>query len=322
MTCVFVVCLQPDQPLSGVHYLSIIYLFLFNLSWVPINLVSKHDHQQRSSREIGVGNARAEKRNAEDESKVTIQFCELRELFSKSLERGGPSTTKEKGSFQMAEENSSKHSNESKGSGGFAKLDFPHYSGDDPTVWLDQLVQYFDYKQTSEDQRVSLAAFHLESEANQCWKWMKKVYKEELLPITWEVFKRELLIRFGPTKVEDYDEALSRIQQDETLREYQQEFECLANRVNGWPQKALVGTFLGGLKQEIVSALRMFKLKTLCDAIELVQMRDDNLLKTRGLHEMKRRNNKTLTPCNNRRPTHLLHGRIPLGMLRSSHGNR
>jgi hypothetical protein len=118
----------------------------------------------------------------------------------------------------MAEENSSKHSNGSKGSGGFAKLDFPRYSGDDPTVWLDRVVQYFDYKQTSEDQRVSLAAFHLESEANQWWQWMKKVYKEERLPITWEAFEKELLIQFGPTEVEDYDEALSRIQQDGTLR--------------------------------------------------------------------------------------------------------
>jgi hypothetical protein len=108
----------------------------------------------------------------------------------------------------MSGENSSGHSNGSKG--GFAKLEFPRFSGDDPIVWLDRVVQYFDYKQTPEDQRVSLAAFHLESEANQWWQWMKKVYREESLPITWEVFERELLIRFGPTEVEDYDEALSK----------------------------------------------------------------------------------------------------------------
>jgi hypothetical protein len=64
---------------------------------------------------------------------------------------------------------------------------------------------------------------------------MKKVYKESQLPITWKVFEKELLIRFGPTEVEDYDEALSRIQQEGTLREYQQEFERWANRVDGWP---------------------------------------------------------------------------------------
>ena len=149
-----------------------------------------------------------QKMSAESQS----NFRELRELFSKTLERGESSATKEKGPFQMAGENSSGHSNGSKRSGGFAKLDFPCYSGDDPTVWLDRVVQYFDYKQTSEDQRVSLAAFHLESEANQWWQWMKKMYKEEWLPITWEVFERELLIRFGLTEVEDYDEALSRIQ--------------------------------------------------------------------------------------------------------------
>jgi len=34
-------------------------------------------------------------------------------------------------------------------------------------VWLNQVVQYFDYEQISEEQKVSLAAFHLESEANQ-----------------------------------------------------------------------------------------------------------------------------------------------------------
>jgi hypothetical protein len=94
-----------------------------------------------------------------------------------------------------------------------------------------------------------------------------------------EAFEQELLIRFGPTEVKDYDEALSRIQQEGTLWVYQQEFEWLANYSAGWPQKALVGTFLGGLKNDIVSAVRMFKLKTLCDAIELARMRDDNFSK-------------------------------------------
>jgi hypothetical protein len=85
-----------------------------------------------------------------------------------------------------------------------------------------------------------------------------------------------LLVRFGPTEVEDYDEALTKIQQIGTLREYQQEFKRLANRVEGWRQKALVGAFLGGLKSDIVFAVRMFKPKTLCDAIELARMRDEN----------------------------------------------
>ncbi|KAJ8767406.1 hypothetical protein K2173_017450 [Erythroxylum novogranatense] len=43
--------------------------------------------------------------------------------------------------------------------------------------------------------------------------------------------------------------------------------------------KALVGTFMGGLKPEIVKGIRMFKLKTLKDAISLARMKDEQLLR-------------------------------------------
>ena len=49
---------------------------------------------------------------------------------------------------------------------------------------------------------------------------MKKVYREEKIEITWEKFKKELLVRFGPIEAEDFDKALSRICQSGTLREY------------------------------------------------------------------------------------------------------
>jgi hypothetical protein len=76
-------------------------------------------------------------------------------------------TCREKVSTHMLGENSFGHSNGSKGLNGFAKLDFSCYTREDPIVWLERVVQYFDYKQTPKEQRVSLAAFHLESEANQ-----------------------------------------------------------------------------------------------------------------------------------------------------------
>jgi hypothetical protein len=122
-----------------------------------------------------------------------------------------------------------------------AKLDFTCYLGDGPTVWLDHVVQYFDYQRIPEENKVLLAAFHLEREANHWWQWMKKIHREENITITWEGFEKELLIQFGPTEIEDYDEALSRIQQSSTLRDYQQNFERLANRVSRWPQKSLGG---------------------------------------------------------------------------------
>lgn len=83
--------------------------------------------------------------------------------------------------------------------------------------------------------------------------------------------------RFGPTECEDFDEALSKIQQKGSLREYQREFERLQNKVHGWTQKALIGTFIGGLQDEIADEIRMFRPKTLKDTISLARMRDEQL---------------------------------------------
>ena len=41
---------------------------------------------------------------------------------------------------------------------------------------------------TFEDRKVKLAAFHLDRDVNQWWQWMKKVYREEKIEITWEKF--------------------------------------------------------------------------------------------------------------------------------------
>ncbi|KAH9647661.1 Wall-associated receptor kinase-like 22 [Citrus sinensis] len=122
-----------------------------------------------------------------------------------------------------------------------AKLEFPRYSGDDPTEWFNRVTQFFDYQETTDDQRVVLASFHL----------------EDGQLVTWKAFVEELWARFGPTECEDFDEALSRVKQTSSLRDYQKEFERLGNRVHGWTQRALVGTFMGGLKPEISEEIRI-----------------------------------------------------------------
>jgi len=124
-----------------------------------------------------------------------------------------------------------------------------------------------------------LASFHLEGEANQWWQWLHRAYKEEGRTVTWEIFEEELWARFGPTECEDFDEALSKIRQVGSLRDYQKEFERLGNRVHGWTQKALVGTFMSGLKVEISDAIRMFKPRTLKKAISLARMKDEQIMR-------------------------------------------
>ncbi|KAH9671355.1 hypothetical protein KPL70_017339 [Citrus sinensis] len=166
-----------------------------------------------------------------------------------------------------------------------AKLEFPRYAGDDPTEWFNRVTQYFEYQETTDEQKVVVASYHLEGEANQWWQWMRKAYQEEGQPVTWETFVDELWARFGPTDCEDFDEALSRVEQTRSLREYQKEFERLGNRVHGWSQKALVGTFMGGLKPEIAEDIRMFRPRTLKEAISLARMKDDQITRQRRLFQ-------------------------------------
>ncbi|KAH9722902.1 hypothetical protein KPL70_006891 [Citrus sinensis] len=131
-----------------------------------------------------------------------------------------------------------------------AKIEFPGFAGDDPTEWFNKVAQLFEFQRTPEDQKASLASFHLEGEANQWWQWLNRTYKEENQTVTWTMFAKELWAQFRPTDGKDFDEALSHITQSGSLRDYQREFEKLSNRVQRWTQKALVGTFMSGLKPE------------------------------------------------------------------------
>ena len=162
-----------------------------------------------------------------------------------------------------------------------AKLEFPRFSRDDPTEWFNRVNQFFEFQNTSEAQKVSLASYHLEGEANQWWQWIHRTFQEEGRVLSWTNFEDELWARFGPLECEDFDEALSRIRQVGSLRDYQREFERLGNRVQGWTQRTLVGTFMGGLRPDISDGIRMFKPQTLKEAINLARMKDDQLARQR-----------------------------------------
>ena len=86
---------------------------------------------------------------------------------------------------------------------------------------------------------MSLASFHLEGEANQWWQWLRRAYHEEGKVVTWDIFVEELWSHFGPIDCEDFDEALSKIEQKGSLRDYQKEFERLGNKLVVGPKKLL-----------------------------------------------------------------------------------
>ncbi|KAA8538159.1 hypothetical protein F0562_027767 [Nyssa sinensis] len=106
-----------------------------------------------------------------------------------------------------------------------AKLEFPIYSGDDLIERFNRVDQFFEYQGTTDAQKVSLASFPLEGEANQWWQWLRRAYKKEGREVMWAIFEEERWARFGPTECEDFDEALSRVKHMGSLQDYQKEFE-------------------------------------------------------------------------------------------------
>ncbi|CAA0819514.1 Unknown protein, partial [Striga hermonthica] len=65
------------------------------------------------------------------------------------------------------------------------------------------------------------------------------------------------------------------------LRDYLKEFERLACRVRGWPETALVGAFIGGLKCDLVVEVRLERPETMHAAMEVARRREDHLTATR-----------------------------------------
>jgi hypothetical protein len=60
-----------------------------------------------------------------------------------------------------------------------AQLEFSRFLGDDPTEWFNRVNQFFEFQNTPETQKVSLASYHLEGEANQWWQWIRRLTEEE-----------------------------------------------------------------------------------------------------------------------------------------------
>jgi N-glycosylase/DNA lyase len=74
--------------------------------------------------------------------------------------------------------------------------------------------QFFEFQGTTKAQKVSLASFHLQGEANQWWQWLRQSYKEEGREVTLDIFQEELWARFGLIECEDFNEALSKVKQE------------------------------------------------------------------------------------------------------------
>ncbi|KAA8517478.1 hypothetical protein F0562_017771 [Nyssa sinensis] len=149
------------------------------------------------------------------------------------------------------------------------KLDFPRFNGgEDPTSWLCRADQFFDFHETPEGERVALASFHLEGDA-QLWY---QLLKQEMGVISWETFKEGLHSRYGPTQFYDFFGELTKLQQTGSVREYQTQFEKLLAKAGSLSQTQQVSCFVSGLKESIKVDVLAGRPNSLSAAISLARL--------------------------------------------------
>ncbi|KAJ0588628.1 putative retrotransposon gag domain-containing protein [Helianthus annuus] len=150
----------------------------------------------------------------------------------------------------------------------YLKLQFPRFSGGDPTGWLYQASQYFEFQSVAPEEQVNLASIHVDGIALQWHRWFTKLKG----PMTWAEFSQALLARFGPTDYENPAEALSRLKHTTTVAQYQESFEKLSHQVDGLSDAFLMACYIGGLKDEVRLEVKMKQPRSLIDAIGLSRM--------------------------------------------------
>ncbi|KAK9068701.1 hypothetical protein SSX86_012816 [Deinandra increscens subsp. villosa] len=147
----------------------------------------------------------------------------------------------------------------------YNKIDFPSFSDGDPRGWVLKAEKYFRYYNIPEDEKVDVAAMHLEGDALDFYSWVAADQAIEF----WDELVRALQKNFGPAEFQNPDEHLCSIKQTGTVQEYRQEFAKRSSRVTNWPEHCLLGVFLNGLKDDLKSDVRIHKPRTVYKAMSI-----------------------------------------------------
>ncbi|PNX59969.1 hypothetical protein L195_g051689, partial [Trifolium pratense] len=104
------------------------------------------------------------------------------------------------------------------------KLDVPKFDGSDAMGWIFKISQFFDYHQTPEEERLTVASFYMEGPALSWYQWMHRNGQIT----TWFGFLQALETRFAPSYYDEPSSALFKLVQRTTVNQYLAEFERLA----------------------------------------------------------------------------------------------
>ncbi|XP_038988060.1 activity-regulated cytoskeleton-associated protein-like [Phoenix dactylifera] len=154
------------------------------------------------------------------------------------------------------------------------KIEFPSFGGGDPYEWLDKVEQYFHVYEIPREERVTLASYHLEGRANRWWRWLRNIYEKERNYLGWTTFVQEFMNQWGPSPTVNHHGQLAKLKQEGKVQAYIDEFRQLQTMVEGWPEEALLGTFVDRLKPWLSKEIKLKQPTRLQEAMRMAEILD------------------------------------------------
>ena len=157
------------------------------------------------------------------------------------------------------------------------KLDVPRFNGSDALGWIFKINQFFEYHDTPESERLTVASFYMEGPALGWFQWMSR--NGQLT--SWSSLLHALEARFAPSQYDDPKGALFKLTQRGSVNDYLAEFETLANRITGLPPSFLLSCFISGLAADVRREVQALQPLSLIQAAALARLQEEKFTEAR-----------------------------------------
>lgn len=160
------------------------------------------------------------------------------------------------------------------------KTNFPKFDGDNPKLWKTNSEKYFSMYQVPYETWSSFATLHFVGNAA---LWLQ-TYEELHCVESWPELCVVVHGKFGKDKYQQHLEELEGLSQVGGVDEYYTKFEELMHRVlvynKSYDETFFVTRFMGGLKTEIKTTIKLHKPRTVDLALSLAKTQEELLLES------------------------------------------
>ncbi|GAU12540.1 hypothetical protein TSUD_182540 [Trifolium subterraneum] len=174
------------------------------------------------------------------------------------------------------------------------KLEFPRFDGKNVHEWIFRAEQFFEYYDTPDLDRLTIASVHLDKDVVPWYQMMQRTHPF----MSWIELTRALELGFGPSIYDCPRATLFKLNQTGSVADYYLQFTSLANRVYGLSNDALVDCFVSGLNNEIRRDVLIHTPPSLVKAVSLAKVYEEKYasnLKTQKFNNTNYATNKPFT---------------------------